>query len=758
MDYTEVFKNLKPNNKYARKSPYKAVLLLTVIEMYETNMLLNNEIKYDITLKSTFSKVWNRTFPNKSTIFAEAYVPFWYMQNEDFWHVVPKRGKEDILNLLRDEHIKPSETKIIDCVKYVELDEDLFFLMTMSSGRSSLKRVLLETYTTLSPKAIERLSASTESVTNYSFAAMDQYKQMLKSEKDNHIVSQNSFDNENKGRFVQLDEDLKISLILSYYSFLKEHRTEREMFREICPTVYDLYNCITLKPFKMGEISPSFAFTYENFLCDLKISLMSEDGSMELIDSINHAICVLRGEKPETTIIIENKEDGKNDESREKEENVVSSPIESYDVGAIHDIVQNKNLQPLSPARESRQGKAWSSYEEELISLYYHQGYGTDEIAQAMGRTESSIKIRLSNLGIIAHINEDDVPETESPKEKASESLIDFYVENTSNRCSIFNIKGERVFTTDGKLKIFHGRPYRFNYKSMCFTVKGMLREGETWIKGSKKLVAYDQSDLYKHLDPYNFLDKIEDFLESSEMENNKIKYDGVWYDFDGDTVSGFDVPLQIDNSEDGTDNMYEKNEETEYVPKGKLKCIDEIAESSYDYLWLMSIVDFMGEKHHSTSLSFDELACMMIAISWELLNENPTLKEIEKSLTACINFLIEESKEYMDEELTWSSSKDAVYELIKDYPMAGVFEDTVEELLEKAPYSILNAWLKDEDKENIIIYSLNFKKSCLYAIHPRKVDPYIEINPKWTRSLFFEHNNLMKYLKSHYIKFLITL
>ena len=57
MDYTEAFKNLRTNNKYGRRSPHKAVLMLTVIELYEQNVLSDNEIYYDDTLKSMFLKV-----------------------------------------------------------------------------------------------------------------------------------------------------------------------------------------------------------------------------------------------------------------------------------------------------------------------------------------------------------------------------------------------------------------------------------------------------------------------------------------------------------------------------------------------------------------------------------------------------------------------------------------------------------------------------------------------------------------------------
>ena len=75
MDYIEAVKNLKTNNKWGRKSPHKAVLMLTVIELYEKNILIDNEIRYDETLKSTFLKIWNLVLPDEPLFHPEAYLP-----------------------------------------------------------------------------------------------------------------------------------------------------------------------------------------------------------------------------------------------------------------------------------------------------------------------------------------------------------------------------------------------------------------------------------------------------------------------------------------------------------------------------------------------------------------------------------------------------------------------------------------------------------------------------------------------------------
>ena len=295
MDYIEAFKNLKTNNKYSRKSPHKAILLLTVIEMYETNVLSDNIILYDDELKRTFQKVWERTLKDDPLFHAEAYFPFWYMQSEDFWHIVPVRGKEDILTLLRDNHVKPSEAKLKDCVKYAELDEDLYFLMTLPTGRSSLKRALLETYTNLPEEKIKWYSISLDNTIDSSLSALADYKMILSQKKEETKIETEEADDKLVCQFKKLNEDIQIVLNLQYFSFLKSHRREREMFKEICPTVFDLLDKIINHPVKQGEISPSLAFTYDNFLSDLKISLMTEQGAMEIIDKIGEAIDILRG-------------------------------------------------------------------------------------------------------------------------------------------------------------------------------------------------------------------------------------------------------------------------------------------------------------------------------------------------------------------------------------------------------------------------------------------------------------------------------
>lgn len=539
MDYIEAVKNLKTNNKWGRKSPHKAVLMLTVIELFEKNILMDNEIRYDETLRAAFLKMWNMVLPNESLFLPDAYVPFWYLQSDNFWHIVPIRGKEDILSLMRDTNIKPSETKLIDSVEYAELDEDLYFLMTLPSGRSSLKRALLETYTTLTNKQIERLAESKDNAIDYSVTAFSEYEKILSKKEVKKSVVSTRTDDELISQFQYLNEDVQFALNIVYFTFLKKHRNERGMFKELCPTVYDLFDKIVNNPIKLGEIAPSFAFVYENFLLDVKVALLSEDGSVELIDKIGEAIEILHG-----------------DNSQDKEENLPEvAPAEiadtSFDDLKVEHVYLDEREKGIETATEvapeqdngteSRRGKTWTEDEENLIRLYYQQGKDFITIASLIGRTEVAIKSRLAKLGLIDYTygQENDVPTLATQGAKSLTDENDFVIKNLSDRAFILGQDGNPMFITDGKLKYLRNKLYRLNLKRECFTLKGMSFNSSVWTKGTKKIVAYPQTELYQLIiNATDYCDEVEDIVDSPVFEDCKLKFRGVWYTYNGNSIT----------------------------------------------------------------------------------------------------------------------------------------------------------------------------------------------------------------------------
>lgn len=569
MDYIEAVKNLKTNNKWGRKSPHKAVLMLTVIELYEKNILMDNEIRYDETLKSTFLKMWNVVLPNEPLFHPDAYLPFWYLQSDNFWHIVPIRGKEDILSLMRDTNIKPSEAKLIDSVKYAELDEDLYFLMTLPSGRSSLKRALLETYSTLSNKQIERLAESQDNAIDNSVTALSEYEKILSKNTVEKKLESIRVDDGLINQFQCLNEDVQLTLNIVYFTFLKKHRNEREMFKEVCPTVYDLLDKIVNHPIKQGEIAPSFAFVYDNFLSDLKVALLSEDGSIELVDKIWEAIEILRGNSSQ------------NQEENQPEDAPAEITDISFDDLKVEHVYLDERGKVIETATEvapeqdngteSRRGKTWTEDEENLIRQYYQQGKDFITIASLIGRTEVAIKSRLAKLGLIDYTygQENDVSTLATQGAKSQTEESDFVIENLSDRAVILNQDGKPMFITDGKLKYLRNKLYRLNLKRECFTLKGMSFNGSVWIKGTKKIVAYPQTELYQMIiDANDYCDEVEDIVDSLVFEDCKLKYKGVWYTYNGNSIT------DTSKKDNETDNRTKLSRETSEIKKSPLYAV----------------------------------------------------------------------------------------------------------------------------------------------------------------------------------------
>lgn len=569
MDYIEAVKNLKTNNKWGRKSPHKAVLMLTVIELYEKNILMDNEIRYDETLKSTFLKMWNVVLPNEPLFHPDAYLPFWYLQSDNFWHIVPIRGKEDILSLMRDTNIKPSEAKLIDSVKYAELDEDLYFLMTLPSGRSSLKRALLETYSTLSNKQIERLAESQDNAIDNSVTALSEYEKILSKNTVEKKLESIRVDDGLINQFQCLNEDVQLTLNIVYFTFLKKHRNEREMFKEVCPTVYDLLDKIVNHPIKQGEIAPSFAFVYDNFLSDLKVALLSEDGSIELVDKIGEAIEILRGNSSQ------------NQEENQPEDAPAEITDISFDDLKVEHVYLDERGKVIETATEvapeqdngteSRRGKTWTEDEENLIRQYYQQGKDFITIASLIGRTEVAIKSRLAKLGLIDYTygQENDVSTLATQGAKSQTEESDFVIENLSDRAVILDQDGKPMFITDGKLKYLRNKLYRLNLKRECFTLKGMSFNGSVWIKGTKKIVAYPQTELYQMIiDANDYCDEVEDIVDSPVFEDCKLKYKGVWYTYNGNSIA------DTSKKDNETDNRTKLSRETSEIKKSPLYAV----------------------------------------------------------------------------------------------------------------------------------------------------------------------------------------
>lgn len=166
--------------------------------------------------------------------------------------------------------------------------------------------------------------------------------------------------------------------------------------------------------------------------------------------------------------------------------------------------------------------KPWDKYDIEKLLFFFDRGMVPVEIAERMGKSIYSVQYQLAQHGKI-------------------KMPLNVTVKNTEQGGFVLNKSGQVIYTDEAPLKVFNDKIYRFNMKSMCMTVKDIKRVNGEWVKGSKMLVAYSDSDLYPKLSRSNFIEDIEDFVEGDKREANKIKVKGIWYDYYGDVLGSKD-------------------------------------------------------------------------------------------------------------------------------------------------------------------------------------------------------------------------
>ena len=201
------------------------------------------------------------------------------------------------------------------------------------------------------------------------------------------------------------------------------------------------------------------------------------------------------------------------------ENNNDEDEIENFDED-IEPFEENdsENEEIDEEALRAESERPWNEDDIERLTLFYEHGMEITDIAERLGKSLYAVQYQLSLLGKI-------------------KMPLNVTVKNTSLGGMVINKSGQVIYKDEAPLKVFNDKIYRFNKKSACLTVKDIKRVDGEWVKGGKMLVAYSDTELYPKLSSSNFIDDIEDFVEGSKREDNKIKVKGVWYDYYGDIL-----------------------------------------------------------------------------------------------------------------------------------------------------------------------------------------------------------------------------
>lgn len=121
------------------RAPHKALLLLSVADLYAANLMRANLIQLTDDLVQLFNRYWTviMGWGAQTTI----ALPFFHMRSEGFWHLVAKPGQESIISTSKQMR---SITRMRETILGAVLDEDLHMLLLSPTAREQLRNVLIE--------------------------------------------------------------------------------------------------------------------------------------------------------------------------------------------------------------------------------------------------------------------------------------------------------------------------------------------------------------------------------------------------------------------------------------------------------------------------------------------------------------------------------------------------------------------------------------------------------------------------------------
>ena len=146
--YINFFNHLNRGyNKGLGRAPHKPILLLSVIQLVQRNIITSNRIFITPELILSFKSNWQNLVDTKHT--PNFSLPFFHLRSEPFWHLVTLPNMELTVN--NSKSIK-SFKNLKESVAFAEIDKDLFLLMSNKETREILEEQILNFYFQINKK------------------------------------------------------------------------------------------------------------------------------------------------------------------------------------------------------------------------------------------------------------------------------------------------------------------------------------------------------------------------------------------------------------------------------------------------------------------------------------------------------------------------------------------------------------------------------------------------------------------------------
>ncbi|MFR9627451.1 MAG: hypothetical protein SNJ31_06870 [Rikenellaceae bacterium] len=142
--YIQQLNSLKTAKIAGVIAPHKPILLLSIIDLIERGLLINNQIQLSEALEKQFKHNWSRYVGDSILFQPKIATPYWHMSGESFWKLVSQNGEE-----LTKENFQGSpysSTNLRKQVKYAEIEQELFDLLQKENVRADFRVLLIKKY------------------------------------------------------------------------------------------------------------------------------------------------------------------------------------------------------------------------------------------------------------------------------------------------------------------------------------------------------------------------------------------------------------------------------------------------------------------------------------------------------------------------------------------------------------------------------------------------------------------------------------
>jgi putative restriction endonuclease len=147
-EYAERFRRLHTDRSASRwpattchRAPHKPLLVLSVLDLIDEGLIVENRIELTPELGETFARYWACVPSGRER--SKIQYPFFHLRSEGFWHLEACPGQEAILEAIGTI---TSTSRLQVLVRFAYLDEALFQLLASRPHRDRLRGVLIQTY------------------------------------------------------------------------------------------------------------------------------------------------------------------------------------------------------------------------------------------------------------------------------------------------------------------------------------------------------------------------------------------------------------------------------------------------------------------------------------------------------------------------------------------------------------------------------------------------------------------------------------